>query len=74
VIKFVQIKSGNLVPVDPAPYVDRGIVAAKLVEGRLLGYVINQWHPLVDDHDRYAMHLCKVKRPEETVDHPTLFP
>ena len=71
-IRFVQIKSGNLVPVEPMPYPDRGIVAAKMVEGRLLGYVITQLRPLIDDHDRFAMHHCKPERSKEVVDHPTL--
>ena len=75
IIRFVQIKSGNLVPVEPVPYPDKGIVAAKMVEGRLLGYVINQQHPLLDDHDRYVLHHCPTKkRSQEVVDHPHLFP
>jgi len=74
-VRFVQIKSGNLIKVEPLPYPDRGIVAAKMVEGRLLGYVINAWNPLVDDHDRYALHQCPArKRSKEVVDHPHLFP
>lgn len=73
-IRYVQITSGNLVPVEPMPHLDRGIVAAKFVEGRLLGYCITQAKPLIDDHDRYVLHKCTTKRSEEEVDHPKLFP
>lgn len=60
-IKFVKLDSGKPIPIEPHPFPDRGTVAARLVAGRLEGYVTSAAKPLLPGYDTYVVHRANCK-------------
>lgn len=74
-IRFVRMTtSGRAMPVNPTPNPDRGTIAARLVGGELLGFVISKDHrPSPLDSFRFVPHYatCEAQqKPKSTTPTP----
>lgn len=65
-IRFVQMSSGKAMPINPAEN-PTGNVCAKVVGGRLVGFVISREHPAKPGWKRFTAHYATCTER----DHPT---
>lgn len=75
-VRFVALDTGKALPVDPAPS-ERGNVCARVLSGRLHGYVVSKAHPADPLFLRFMPHhaTCPERQRTTTPEHgaPALF-
>ncbi len=76
-LRWVEMRSGRWVPVDPVPTPKTGSVAARLVGDRYVaGYIVGETRPLREGFTLFDPHtrVCDMKRRPKAAPHaPKLF-
>lgn len=71
-IRFVKLDTGKAMPVNPTPS-PRGNVTARVVMGRLVGFVVSKDHRPQPGADLFVPHYatCEEQRPKRPAPTPT---